>query len=132
MIQLETSRARYVQKIYNIMDKLYRVIRKGDLVWVEGRSEMSWIIKLLSLVFPENQISLKLRFIEIKVIEIYEIIAYTKLHATYRIFASYVKLKGQKMGILADNKDKFICLDSPHQPVIKIKYLRSLETCVIL
>ncbi len=78
MIRLEMPRARYVQRIYNNMGKLYRVIRKGDLVWVEGRSEMNRIIKLFSLVFLENQISLKLRFIEIKVIEIYEIIAYTK------------------------------------------------------
>ncbi|HEA69732.1 MAG TPA: hypothetical protein ENI07_23415 [Desulfobacterales bacterium] len=54
MIRLETPRARYVQRIYNNMDKLYQVIRKGDLVLVEGRSEMSRIIKLFSLVFAKK------------------------------------------------------------------------------
>lgn len=48
MARLETPQTRYVQRIYNNMDKLYRIIQKGDLVLVEGRSEMSRIIKLFS------------------------------------------------------------------------------------
>jgi hypothetical protein len=38
----------YEQRTYNNMDKLLRVIRKGDVVLVEGRSEISRIIKLFT------------------------------------------------------------------------------------
>lgn len=48
MIRLETPPEKYVQRIYNNMDKLYQNIRKGDLILIEGRSEMSRIIKLFS------------------------------------------------------------------------------------
>jgi len=53
---------------------------------------------------------------------------YTKLiHAIYLIFASGVKPWSIKIGVLANKKDKSICIDPPHQPEIKIKYLRDFQ-----
>lgn len=46
--RLERDRPRYEQRIFNDMDRLHDVIRKGDAVLVEGRSEMARIIKLFS------------------------------------------------------------------------------------
>ena len=46
--RLEAPRQVYEQMAYNNMDKLLGVIRKGDVVLVEGRSEMSRIIKLFT------------------------------------------------------------------------------------
>lgn len=46
--RLERSHPAYEQRIYNNMERLYGIIRKGDVVLVEGRSEMSRIIKLFS------------------------------------------------------------------------------------
>ena len=46
--RLETPRKVYEKRIINNMDNLYRVIRRGDVVLVEGRSEMSRIIQLLT------------------------------------------------------------------------------------
>ncbi|HEA68447.1 MAG TPA: hypothetical protein ENI07_16735 [Desulfobacterales bacterium] len=46
--RLETPRESYRHRIYNDLNKLYEYIRKGDVVLVEGRSEMSTIIKLFS------------------------------------------------------------------------------------
>ncbi len=46
--RLERPRKCYVQRIYNDKDKLHRAIRPGDVVLVEGRSEMSRLIKLFS------------------------------------------------------------------------------------
>ena len=46
--RLETPREFYQHRIYNDLNKLYKYIRKGDVVLVEGRSEMSTIIKLFS------------------------------------------------------------------------------------
>jgi hypothetical protein len=69
------------------------------------------------------------KFKAMKVIEHYEIIGNIKLiHATYLIFAPGVKPWSRKMKILANKKGKIICLDSPHQPVIKIKYLRNFQS----
>jgi len=42
--RLETPREFYQHRIYNDLNKLYKYIRKGDVVLVEGRSEMSTII----------------------------------------------------------------------------------------
>ena len=46
--KLEKSRSNYEQRVYNNMDKLYSKIQPGDVVLVEGRSEMSKIIKLFT------------------------------------------------------------------------------------
>jgi hypothetical protein len=46
--RLDAPRKAYEKRIVNNMDNLYRVIRKGDVVLVEGRSEMSRIIQLLT------------------------------------------------------------------------------------
>jgi hypothetical protein len=46
--QLEKPRRGYEQRVYNDADKLYGAIRPGDVLLVEGRSEMSRIIKLFS------------------------------------------------------------------------------------
>ena len=46
--KLEKPRRSYEQRVYNNLDKLYSVIKLGDLVLVEGQSEMSRIIKLFT------------------------------------------------------------------------------------
>lgn len=46
--KLEKPRHDYEQRTYNNMSKLYGVIQPGDVVLVEGRSEMSRLIKLFS------------------------------------------------------------------------------------
>jgi len=46
--KLEKPRRSYEQRVYNNLDKLYSVIKPGDLVLVEGQSEMSRIIKLFT------------------------------------------------------------------------------------
>jgi len=46
--KLEKPRKGYEQRVYNDLEKLYNIIRPGDVVLVEGRSEMSRIIKLFS------------------------------------------------------------------------------------
>lgn len=46
--RLNAPRKAYEKRIVNNLDNLYRVIRKGDVVLVEGRSEMSRIIQLLT------------------------------------------------------------------------------------
>ena len=46
--RLEKSRRSYEQRVYNNLDKLYSVIKPGDVVLVEGQSEMSRIIKLFT------------------------------------------------------------------------------------
>ncbi|MGD2186490.1 MAG: YiiX/YebB-like N1pC/P60 family cysteine hydrolase [Desulfobacterales bacterium] len=46
--RLEAPLQVYEQRTYNSMDKLLEVIRKGDVVLVEGRSEISRIIKLFT------------------------------------------------------------------------------------
>ncbi|MFO7685915.1 MAG: hypothetical protein R6V60_07465 [Desulfobacterales bacterium] len=46
--RLETPTKSYEKRIINNMRNLYRVIRKGDVVLVEGRSEVSRIIQLLT------------------------------------------------------------------------------------
>lgn len=48
MQKLEKPRPVYVRLIFNDMDKLRRAIRPGDVVLVEGRSEMARIINLFS------------------------------------------------------------------------------------
>ena len=46
--RLERPHTGYRQRVYNNADKLYSAISPGDVVLVEGRSEMSRIIKLFS------------------------------------------------------------------------------------
>jgi len=46
--KLEKPRKGYEQRVYNDLNKLYKTIQPGDVVLVEGRSEMSRIIKLFS------------------------------------------------------------------------------------
>lgn len=46
--KLEKPRPYYEQRVYNNLSKLYSIIRPGDVVLVEGRSEMSRLIKLFS------------------------------------------------------------------------------------
>jgi len=46
--RLETPIQSYEKRIVNNMENLYRVIRKGDVVLVEGRSKISHIIQLLT------------------------------------------------------------------------------------
>ena len=46
--KLEKPSKFYEQRIQNNFDKLYKIIRPGDVVLVEGRSEMSRIIRLFS------------------------------------------------------------------------------------
>ena len=46
--RLERNHPCYRQRILNDMDRLYALIRQGDLVLVEGRSDMSRIIKFFS------------------------------------------------------------------------------------
>mgnify|MGYP002332231703 CR=1 FL=1 len=46
--QLEKQKYRYEQRSYNNLEKLYKIIRPGDMILMEGRSEMSRLIKLFS------------------------------------------------------------------------------------
>ncbi|MEE4363077.1 MAG: YiiX/YebB-like N1pC/P60 family cysteine hydrolase [Desulfotignum sp.] len=46
--KLEKQQHRYEQRGYNNLEKLYKVIRPGDVILVEGRSEMSRLIKLFT------------------------------------------------------------------------------------
>lgn len=46
--RLEASRRNYERTMINNMDSLYRVIRKGDVLLVEGDSEISRMIKLFT------------------------------------------------------------------------------------
>ncbi|MCA1794748.1 MAG: hypothetical protein LC660_12945, partial [Desulfobacteraceae bacterium] len=46
--RLERRQHRYEQRGYNNLEKLYKTIRPGDVVLVEGKSEMSRLIKLFS------------------------------------------------------------------------------------
>lgn len=46
--KLEKPRRSYEHRVYNNIDKLYAVIKPGDVLLVEGRSEMSRIIKLIT------------------------------------------------------------------------------------
>ncbi len=46
--RLERDHAAYRQRIVNDIPRLHTIIRKGDVVLVEGRSEMSRVIKLFS------------------------------------------------------------------------------------
>jgi len=48
MRRLESPVKGYQQRIYNNFENLYKHIRKGDLVLIEGRSKMSRIIKLFT------------------------------------------------------------------------------------
>lgn len=48
MRRLESPVKGYRQRIYNNLDSLYKYIRKGDVVLIEGSSELSRIIKLFS------------------------------------------------------------------------------------
>jgi len=46
--RLEAPRKNYEKNIINNMDNLYQIIRKGDIILVEGNSEISRMIKLLT------------------------------------------------------------------------------------
>ncbi len=46
--RLDSPAISYKQRIFNNMDNFYRYARKGDIILVEGRSELSRIIKLFS------------------------------------------------------------------------------------
>ena len=46
--RLEAPRRNYEKTMINNMDNLQRVIRKGDIILVEGNSEISRMIKLLT------------------------------------------------------------------------------------
>jgi len=46
--RMDTPSPSYKKRIINNMPNLYRVIRKGDVVLVEGRSELSRFIKVLT------------------------------------------------------------------------------------
>jgi hypothetical protein len=46
--RLEAPRRNYEKTMINNMDNLYRVIRKGDIILVEGNSDISRMIKLLT------------------------------------------------------------------------------------
>ncbi len=46
--KLEKQKRQYEQRAYNNLSKLYEIIQPGDVVLVEGRSEMSRLIKLFS------------------------------------------------------------------------------------
>jgi len=48
MRQLELPAKIYRQRIYNNLGNLYKYIRTGDVVLVEGRSQISRMIKLFS------------------------------------------------------------------------------------
>ena len=46
--RLEAPRRVYEHRVFNNVDKLLEVVRKGDVILVEGRSEISRIIKLFT------------------------------------------------------------------------------------
>ena len=46
--RLEKDNPAYRQRVYNNMDRLYSTIQKGDVVLVEGRSQMSRLIRYFS------------------------------------------------------------------------------------
>ena len=46
--RLEAPSRKYEKTMINNMDSLYRVIRKGDVILVEGNSEISRMIKLFT------------------------------------------------------------------------------------
>ncbi|MDA3790996.1 MAG: YiiX/YebB-like N1pC/P60 family cysteine hydrolase [Desulfobacula sp.] len=46
--KLEKQKRQYEQRAYNNLSKLYGIIQPGDILLVEGRSEMSRLIKLFS------------------------------------------------------------------------------------
>ena len=48
MARLEAPRRNYERRIYNDMEHLLRSAQPGDVILVEGRSELSRIIQLLS------------------------------------------------------------------------------------
>ena len=48
LTKLDRPSRHYQQRAYNNVEKLYKVVKPGDVVLVEGRSEMSRIIKLFS------------------------------------------------------------------------------------
>ena len=48
LIRLEAPRRNYEKTMINNMDNLYRVTRKGDIILVEGNSDISRMIKLLT------------------------------------------------------------------------------------
>ncbi len=48
LTKLDKPSPHYRQRAYNNLEKLYKVVRPGDVVLVEGRSEMSRLIKLFS------------------------------------------------------------------------------------
>jgi ribosomal protein L18E len=52
--RLEESRRNYEKTMINNMDNLYRVIRKGDVILVEGNSEISRMIKFQNVMGPNN------------------------------------------------------------------------------
>jgi ribosomal protein L18E len=52
--RLEASRRNYEKTMINNMDNLYRVIRKGDVILVEGNSEISRMIKLQNVMGPND------------------------------------------------------------------------------
>jgi hypothetical protein len=52
--RFEAPHKNYEKTIINNMDNLYRVIRKGDVILVEGNSEISRMIKLQNVMGPNN------------------------------------------------------------------------------
>jgi len=52
--RLEAPPRKYEKTMINNMDNLYRVIRKGDVILVEGNSEISRMIKLQSVMGPND------------------------------------------------------------------------------
>ncbi len=48
LTKLDRPSHHYQQRAYNNLNKLYKVVKPGDVVLVEGRSEMSRVIKLFS------------------------------------------------------------------------------------
>jgi len=46
--RLEAPRKNYEKTMINNMDNLYRVIRKGDVILIEGNSEISRMIRLFT------------------------------------------------------------------------------------
>ena len=48
LARLETTSRSYEMRIYNNLNNLYKYIRKGDVILIEGQSKMSRIIKLFT------------------------------------------------------------------------------------
>jgi hypothetical protein len=46
--RLDRPQQNYQQRAYNNLDKLYKAVKPGDVILVEGRSEMSSLIRLFS------------------------------------------------------------------------------------